>query len=293
MAKKRTKYNAEVMRSYADLKRMYDNKYFNLFMNSIAIDGVSDIEKRYILKKFWLNGTVAMTPIKYAEGNYVYTPWSLVTYDMYGEPATIRLVNEFRSPLITNDTLAVNIDTFIGYLMPGKTPLCTMVRPYIEKLCNIDMVIGTNLVAHKMPLLVSVSPEDIDQANDIVDRLMANEPVIFTSIQDFNRIKAIVAGTPYIIDKLYQYKCAIEGELQTLLGIDNVGVITHTERALVDEVNSGNIITNAMMNGMIDNINVMFEAAGCGFKAHTKIEASVSTHESNKNDGGEDNGNME
>lgn len=51
MAKKKTKYNNEVVRTLMDLKRMYDNKYFNLFMNSIEIDGVSDIEKRYILKK--------------------------------------------------------------------------------------------------------------------------------------------------------------------------------------------------------------------------------------------------
>lgn len=290
MAKKKTKYNNEVVRTLMDLKRMYDNKYFNLFMNSIEIDGVSDIEKRYILKKLWLDGTVAMTPIKYVEGTYIFTPWSLVSYDMYGEPATIRLVNEYQNPLITNDTLVVNHDTYIGYLMPGKTPLQTMVRPYIEKICNIEMVINTNLVAHKMPLLVSVSPEDIDQANDIVERLINNEPVIFTSMEDFNRIKAIIAGTPYIIDKLYQYKCAIEGELQTILGIDNVGVITHTERALVDEVNSGNIITNAMMQGMVDNINVMFEDAGSGIKAHTKIESSKSVSE---DAAGDNNENME
>lgn len=293
MPKKKT-YRAtkEITKVRNQLKSLYENKYYDLFFALLKIDGLEEEERHYLLKQLWIDGTVAMTPIPFAD-KLVFAPWALRRYNLYGDPAEINLINEFQSPLIPAKEMIVDKDAVIIWALSGKNSVRDIINKYIERIINVEMVINTNLTAHKMPLLVGVSPEDIDKANDIIQRLLADEPVIFADLDDLNLVKNVVSESPYIIDKLYQYKCALEGELQTFLGVDNIGVITHTERALVDEVNSGNVITNAMLNSLIHNLQVGFDKAAAlwpnipAVKVSSAIEKSESVKEA-KAEGGKD-----
>ena len=87
---------------------------------------------------------------------------------------------------------------------------------------------------------------------------MANKLVIFTDIPK-NEIDQLNLNAPWIIDKLSQYKASIEGEMKTLLGIDNSGTRQHTQHMDLDEVNSNNDEINDMSNGAYSELKNGFE----------------------------------
>lgn len=117
------------------------------------------------------------------------------------------------------------------------------------------MVLNTNLNLQKMPFLIAVSETDRDALQDIVERILNNEVVIFADLEDLQKIQAVITQTPYIIDKLAQYKNSLENELLSFLGIDNAGSNEKKERLIVDEVNAANDMINAYGNSIEEEIN--------------------------------------
>ena len=77
-------------------------------------------------------------------------------------------------------------------------------------MATVDMVINTNLQVHKLPFLVAVNPENTERAKDILNRVLNNEVAVFTDVEDVNLVQSIATNTPFIIDKLYNYKAELE-----------------------------------------------------------------------------------
>lgn len=266
------------------IKATYDNKYYNMFIDSFKFDGdIEYEEKKWILKQLWTVGSFAITKNEFVD-MLVYTPYSCGKYNMYEFPEEIRLINIHQSPLVDiNRTYINNKDVVICYALSTEQPVMRLVNYYIDRMVQVDMVINTNLTVHKLPLFVPVSEQDIEKANDIVDRILNDEVVIFKDMNDVNIVKSFASGAPYIIDKLYQYRKALESELQTLLGIDNAGSDNSKDRFLVDEVNANNIETNLNKKGMLDNINEAFKKVndlfGINITVKSNVEDSTSIHE--------------
>ena len=129
-----------------------------------------------------------------------------------------------------------------------------IVTYYIDRITQVEMVINTNLQTAKLPWLIGVSPADRKKLEDVVDQILHNEVVVFTDLDELNRLQAVSTQTPYIIDKLNQYKNCLESELLTFLGIDNPGP-EKDERLLVDEVNAGNQEINSSQDGFEDSLD--------------------------------------
>ena len=93
---------------------------------------------------------------------------------------------------------------------------------------------------------------------DVVKRILNNEVVVFTSLEDLGKIQALATNTPYIIDKLDNYKHCIELELLTFLGIDNSGTASLEQTHIsVDAVNSNNDMINNYSNAITQSIQAM------------------------------------
>lgn len=93
---------------------------------------------------------------------------------------------------------------------------------------------------------------------DVVKRILNNEVVVFTSLEDLGKIQALATNTPYIIDKLDNYKHCIELELLTFLGIDNCGTASLEQTHIsVDAVNSNNDMINNYGNAITQSIQAM------------------------------------
>lgn len=240
-----------------EIERRLEDKYFNLFCSSHKIEGncVTDELRAYIYRRFWLDGTICFFNIKNTEllGACKY---AVDQYDMYNEIATIlpTYINGSNQiiPLVPHGKQVVNKDVVIGYYQRNRLPVIKIVRSYCEQLADIEMVINTNLQLHKLPFIFEATePDSVNRLTKTIQKIVNNELVIGVAQGDASQINAVSSNTPYIIDKLYTYKCDLENELKTYLGLNNSGVYQKASHTLEAEVES----SQQDVNDMLDNVD--------------------------------------
>lgn len=139
---------------------------------------------------------------------------------------------------------------------------------------QVDMVINTNLQLQKMPFLIGVNEIDKDKMEDIVQRILNNEVVVFANLEDLQKVQTLVTQTPYIIDKLNDYKRSLEQELMTFLGVDNNGSKSLEQTHVsVDAVNANNDVINDYGNAIESEINKWLADVNRVFGRNISIEA--------------------
>lgn len=228
------------------------NKYFNLFVDSFDWKGLTYREVKYIMRKFWNDGTICAFKIKNLN-KIAFAPWVRDSWDLYGEPETVTLINERGSSLIPSTTQVVDKDVVIGWVQANEKGIYESVKFYIDRIANIEAVLNTNLNLQKMPFIIPVEKEDVQKIYDLITRILNNDVAIVAEDIDPSMFKAVATQAPYIIDKLYNYKQSLENELKTLLGINNNGK-EKEEQLQMAEVNANNDEINAHQNGYLDHL---------------------------------------
>lgn len=267
---------------YEELKHNYTNIYYNLFMDSIEWEGDIDYrETRFVMNKLWSVGRIAMRPL--LAGQKIFTDWAGDTYDWYGNPATVMLINEYNAPqsVIPSTPQVVDRDVAIGWVQPNHKPMRMSVDWYIRRLAQVDMVINTNLNLHKLPFLIPVDSSNQARLNSIVQRILNNEVFLFVGDADPALFKAVSTGAPYIIDKLCEYRHGLENELRTLMGIDNQGGYLNREQQNLDTTNSNNDIINMHRHGYVSEINAWCDRCrelGRDFRAKSTTKPVTMAH---------------
>ena len=185
----------------------------------------------------------------------------------------------------------VNKDVVIGWCQPNHKPIAAVVQYYVERVVEVDMVINTNIELHKMPYLIGVDPTDKEKLEDVVDRILSNELVVFTDLESAQLVKALATQPQYIIDKLHAYRIQLENELLTYLGYDNSGNSEKATTMLLDEINANNVVINASADQFktcIDNwCKRIKEVFGVEISAELKAEKAEESLESRNRSAGE------
>lgn len=243
MSKKRIsrKYNATYVQN--QIRTMYFNKYYNMFMNMFEWTGLTTEEQVYIMKKFWSLGTIAAFKIKNVD-MLGYAPYAAFGWNMYDFPEEVTLINERGVPVIPNTPQVVDKDVVLGWIQFNQKPVKEIVEYYIDRMTQVDMVINTNIELHKMPYLIGVEESDKEKLEDVIDRILNNELVVFTDLESLQLVKALATQPQYIIDKLHAYRIQLENELLTYLGFDNSGNSEKATTMLLDEINANNVVIN-------------------------------------------------
>lgn len=242
-------------------KQNYINKCYNIWMSKFKWDGLDEEmaaqEENFIMRKFWSDGTVAARNINNTD-LMAFAPWTLQSLNYYDLPETVNLVNlhGVSNNIIPTSTQVVNKDVVLLYCQPSHKPILATVSYYVDRMVQVDMVINTNLQLQKMPWLIGVDEADKDKMEDIVQRILNNEVVVFADLQSLGKIQTLATNTPYIIDKLVEYKRGLEQELMTFLGVDNNGSASLEQTHIsVDAVNANNDIINDYGNAIESEIN--------------------------------------
>lgn len=239
--------NTDVLQIEAAARQNYINKFYNLWMSKFKWAGLDSAEQEnFIMRKFWSDGTLACRYMKDID-MLVFAPYGACEFNLYDYPTRVQLVNlrGVSKAIIPFEPQVVDKEVVLGWAQPNHKPIAAVVRYYVDRMVQVDMVINTNLQLQKMPFLVGVDETDKDRMQDVVRRLLNNETVIFVSVEDVQRIQALATQTPYIIDKLMEHRRSLEQELLTYMGIDNNGTQSLEQtHVTTDAVNANNDMIN-------------------------------------------------
>ena len=244
----------------------YSRKYYSLFLNRFKFKGIDYQQADFLMRKMWVDGTICCFKInetigstEHPQGQLVFVPYAPNGWNIYDFPVSVEYINTKGVKFIPVGSHVIDKECVIGWCQRNKYSVKAMVDYYIDKITNIEMVIDINLNAHKMPFIIGCAPEDSKKFKEILDLLRNNSPELFVEAQDVDRMKALVSGAPFIIDKLYDLKQALENELKEYLGLNNLGSSQKKEHLITDEVNVNNEVTEEHRGNFIDCMQEFFE----------------------------------
>ena len=298
----------EVEQNTFDARRFYENKYFGLFLNVYKFPELTKNQERYLLKKFWQNGTIAAFVLEGSKsepsmrdllanktkstlelgndspnGLLVFVPYAVNQWNIEDEPSVVTYVNLRGAQFIPTEMQEVNKNCVIGWAHKSHAPIRNLVLYYIDRIVDVENTINMNLFVHKLPRLVVCSPEDRSRVEDLMEAIERGEKKLFLDATDVAAIKNVLesgSNTNYIIDKLYQYKQNLENELLSFLGINNIA-IEKKERLITDEANSNNQLINDSSDCFLDCLKDFCEEVSNILGYPLSVEAN-SSPESNE-----------
>lgn len=252
-------------------------------MSSYIFKGPSYQQNEYMLNKLWFDGTFAVFLLeneKYSfennEKNFVVCPYASNWFNTYDFPSYVTLINNRGVSFIPTDRqFEVNSNVVLCFAQHSHESVKEVVDKYIKVLVDVEMTIRTCLILQKMPWALKSTPENVNRLRDIFQCLENDASAISLSAEDLTSIDVIQASAPFIIDKLYAYKVAIENELLTFLGVDNIGQ-EKKERLVKDEANANNEIINDYGDSILYNLKSFCKDAKSVLNVKISVEAKAS-----------------
>lgn len=277
-----------------NIKNMYFNKIYNLWLSYGHFEGLSEElftireQSEFILRQFWSVGTCGAIQIK-SLNELAFCPYAVSAWNLYDSPVKAQPIRLRDAKYIPLKVLKVNEDIVLGWCLRNHKPVRDLVEYYVDRISQIEVVINTNLQLHKLPFVIPCEESDKKALEDIVDKILNNEIVIFTEFSNPSIIKAVNTATPFIIDKLRAYSVQLFNELLTTLGVSNGGSVQKATTMLLDEVNSDNELTNIYQKQFSDCINEWCDTINKTFNKNLKFvlnvkEATESEESRNRSD---------
>lgn len=281
----------------------YLTKYFNLFMGAYKFKGITREQQDYILRKLWAVGSIGAFVVEgtqleegevpsdvnqYPNGMIAFCQFAPVDYNIYDWPIRVNLIQSRGAKFIPTSIQVVDKDVVIGYAQRSKKPVLAIVDYYLEKIVNVEMTIKNQLASHKVPWMVATTSESEERVKRLFERIQNDEEALYVNAGEIEAIKSLVGGNTYIIDKLFSYKQALENELLTYLGIDNLGVMEKKEHLIGDEVNSNNAIiddhSDNFLSCLKDWCNKIKEVFDISIEVEATSSPKVATQEADQED---------
>ncbi len=126
--------------------------------------------------------------------------------------------------LILNNDLAIGNEQYI--------------YDYALRMFEVENCIRVNINQQKFPWFVNTTPNSKKTMEEMFKKVMNGDPYIMGSKDQIGSVEVLTLNTPYIADKLNEYKYELEREVLSFHGLNNN--FEKKERLLVDEVNSNN-----------------------------------------------------
>ena len=271
--------------------QFYLTKYFNLFMGAYKFKGITAQQQDFILRKLWAVGKISAFIVEgtelnkdavpsnvneYPNGMIAFALFAPFMYDIYDWPIQVNLVQLRGAKFIPTKPQIVNKDVVIGYAQKSKKSVLSVVDFYLTKIVDVEMTIRVQLKSHKAPWLIATTPENEEKLKKLFQRIESDEEVLYLSADEVEALKVLNSGNAYIIDKLYQYKQALENELLTYLGIDNLGIMEKKEHLTNDEVASNNDLINDHSDNFLSCLKDFCDSIRKVFDYEISVEATSS-----------------
>ena len=213
------------------------NKYKMLSLNMFRWEGLPEtIESRHIENSLFNYGLCLIVndkdmgflsvPCNYgAYMNVNNVPTEVITCG-FNYIKTFKYIREDKDKcqLILNNDLAIGNEQYIF--------------DYAQRMFEVENCIRVNINQQKFPWFVNTTPNNKKTMETMFQKVLNGEPYILGSKDQIGNVEVLTLNTPYIADKLNEYKYELEREVLSFHGLNNN--FEKKERLLVDEVNSNN-----------------------------------------------------
>ena len=213
------------------------NKYKMLSLNMFRWEGLPEtIESRHIENSLFNYGLCLIVndkdlgflsvPCNYgANMNVNNVPTEVITCGFnYIKTFKYMGKDKDKCQLILNNDLAIGNENYIF--------------DYAERMFDVENCIRVNINQQRFPWFVNTTPNNKKTMEEMFKKVLNGEPYILGSKDQIGNVEVLNLNTPYIADKLNEYKYELEREVLSFHGLNNN--FEKKERLLVDEVNSNN-----------------------------------------------------
>ena len=213
------------------------NKYKMLSLNMFRWEGLPEtIESRHIENSLFNYGLCLI--VNDEDMGFISVPCNYGAYmNVNGVPTevmtcgfnyikTFKYMREDKDKcqLILNNDLAIGNECYIF--------------DYAQRMFEVENCIRVNINQQKFPWFVNTTPNNKKTMETMFQKVLNGEPYILGSKDQIGNVEVLTLNTPYIADKLNEYKYELEREVLSFHGLNNN--FEKKERLLVDEVNSNN-----------------------------------------------------
>lgn len=256
MARKRA--NLTDLLNELTFKTIYE-KYKMISMNAFKWNNLPEgIEERHIERFLFDNGKaiffkdpeMSLMCLEAQEGGQL---------NVYGDPLNYIAVgcgyhktyNRDQCVIIHNNKLKLPTDNFVMF--------------YTNKLAEAERTMDVNVKAVKTPIIFAVDDKDVLTFKRLFQEVDGNVPAIFADKGlNLDNIQSFDTKAKFLGNELMDYKKAVENELLTFLGLNNLPA-EKKERLITDEANSNNQLIDSFAELQLESrelackqINEMF-----------------------------------
>lgn len=155
---------------------------------------------------------------------------------------------------------------YLIHALPTGTSFYEIISATTSEMLECDISIHQNLKATRNPFVAVVKDENTRLSLlSAIEEKEEGKPVVVTSADIAEGLKGVSFDTPYIVDKVEQYRSIIRDRLLNKLGIMSAN-INKRERVQVGEVNAtvGQCVDYIYL--WIDNFNAQMENYGLPYR---------------------------
>lgn len=155
---------------------------------------------------------------------------------------------------------------YLIHALPTGTSFFEIISTTTNEMRECDISIRQNLKATRNPFVAVVKDENTRLSLlSAIEEKEEGKPVVVTSADIAEGLKGVTFETPYIVDKVEQYRSIIRDRLLNKLGIMSAN-INKRERVQVGEVNAtvGQCVDYIYL--WIDNFNTQMEDYGLPYR---------------------------
>ena len=155
---------------------------------------------------------------------------------------------------------------YLIHALPTGTSFYEIISATTSEMLECDISIRQNLKATRNPFVAVVKDENTRLSLlSAIEEKGEGKPVVVTSADIAEGLKGVSFDTPYIVDKVEQYRSIIRDRLLNKLGIMSAN-INKRERVQVGEVNAtvGQCVDYIYL--WIDNFNAQMEDYGLPYR---------------------------
>lgn len=263
------------------------NKYKMLALNSFTWENLPNgIESRHIENALYGYG-MAFFYEDDTKGLMCLPCSSCQGFNAYGDPQHV-LTTEFQQ---SGKRMSVDIGVLINNNML-RIPTDTYIWNYSYRMFRVEDAINTNINQQRFPYFITTDEKKLFSFKNLFKNIENGEPVIYGKGSiSVNDIQVFNTNTPYVVDKLTDYRTNLENQILTFLGLNNT--TGKKERMLVDEVNVNNDFINSNIELMYRQRLEACRLINEKFGTDIKVYKTVNIIDSEDNQINEDNENEE